>query len=944
MKKSKRIISAVLCIILSFSIFCIPVSASASYTSRSDFLWGVNIHPTSYPDYSLDPELYVKAAAELGVKVLRVNIGNNMYDFSYTDRIVALCSSYGLKVMACVTLSDDLDYNRSYYEALAKRYDGKSGYGYIDYYEIGGEEEVKLLLNKYPVNGPAGDSIDHYYMSDILTLMSKYESAVEGVRNSGTSAETVIDFSHLHYAPLLYMYQNGLDFDVIGIDWYTNMGDINQVLEPVLSKFPHDVIITETNLWSSENTDFENLSEYSLLFDFMDKAYSRDRVKGLIFYELMDEPVFETQNGVSFHTESHFGLLYSLSETSVSPKPIYTYLQSVLGGGSVIPEPVTDRYARTVLDVEGTHLTFADTPGWFYYYLGDRHKKENLRPADFSDCEYIEFDIKIGDIEAFGEVLSSKGLSMWIRFSSGENIYGNSSAANITLNDLAETGNNWYHVKLPVSGFTRNENGAADWSGIKNWQFFLEGNNTDMIGDMYSMEFYFRNICGTASVPDMPENAIAVLDKEGCFNVLGANYIDAYARFSKVGFEGVNAENADFFEFDIQFSDYEKLISGIERTGVRLDFSVTSSSGYWSERWVAANIFDYSSYSGYGWYHVKIPKSVFYNSGGGGIIDWSDIDTWLMSFEFSSGIAAGESCGITMNIKNICVTAAYAVGFPSNGIQIDSEGLTNTVGAAYNYLWDRLNKTVSSVDLSKADYIEFDINYSDYSAFKAAADSTEYIFCFNLTSSGNQWNERVFTESIFDYETSVTGGWHHYKIPKSEFYGTTDWSGINLWMFGFNGAPLDPLHYTGEAGNISLTVRNICGTVYRLKSDKYTVSDGFIAVEAGTDVSELSSAFAGSAEIFSGGISIHSGIVFTGMEIKITDGSNIYDSAQIAVKNDIYADGYINSADLVMLKRYFFGASELTPVQKFALCRKIAAEPDIRNYIQIKKEILNNLK
>lgn len=944
MKKILRIVSIFLCLVLSLTVFCIPVSALPVYTSRDDFLWGVNIHPTSYPDYNLDPELYVKAAAELGIKVLRVNIGGNLYDFSYIDRIVALCSSYDLEVMACVALSDDLDYNRSYYEILAKRYDGKSGYGYIDYYEIGGEEEVKLLLNKYPVNGPAGDSIEHYYMSDILTLMSKYASAIEGVKNSGTDAKTVIDFSHLHYAPLLYMYQNGLDFDIIGIDWYTNMGDINQVLEPVLSKFPHDVIITETNLWSDENTDFEDLGEYSMLLDFMDTSYSFDRVKGLIFYELMDEPVFETQNGVSFHTESHFGLIYSLNETDVYPKPIYTYLQSVLGGGSVIPEPVIQKQTRTVLDVEGTHMTFADTPGWFFFYLGDRHMKQSLNSADFSDSEFVEFDIKIGNFTALKEAVNSKELTFWIRLSSGENIYSNSSAANFTLNDLNDSGNNWYHVKLPVSSFTRNENGDTDWSGIKNWQFFIEGNNQDTVGDMYSMEFYFRNICGTASVPDMPENAIAVLDKEGCFNVLGANYIDAYARFSKVGFEGVNAENADFFEFDIQFSDYEKLVEAIDSTGVRLDFSVTSSSSYWSERWVAANIFDYASYTGYGWYHVKIPKSVFYNSGGGGTVNWANIDTWLMTFEFGSGIATGENCGITMNIKNICATAYSSPQMPENSIPIDSEGMTNTVGAAYNYLWDRLNKSTEKVDLSKADYIEFDINYSDYSAFKAAVDSTEYSICFNLTSSGKQWDERVFTGSIFDYETSVTGDWHHYKIPKDAFYGSTNWNAVNFWMFGFNGAPLDPIHYTGEIGNISITVENICGTVYSLKSDKYAVSGGFVAVEAGTDVNELSNSFAGGAEIYGGGVSIYSGIAVTGMEVKITDGSNIYDSAEVAVRNDIYADGYVNSADLVLLKRYLFGGLELTPVQKFALCQNGTAEPDIRNYIQINKEILNNLK
>lgn len=782
MKSGLKIISFIVCICLAVSVVCVPVSASTGYTGREDFLWGVNIHPTSYPDYGLDPELYVKASAELGVDTIRVNIGANLYDFSYVDRIVALCSSYNLKIIACVALSDDLDYNRNYYETLCSRYDGKSGYGFIDYYEIGGEEEIRLLNNKYPNGGgPNGDSMDHYYESDVITLMNKFASAIEGVKNSGTAAKTIIDFSHLHYAPLLYMYQNGLDFDIVGIDWYTNMGSLKQVLNPVLEKFPHDIMITETNLWSSSETDFTDISEYDMLFDFMDLAYATDRVKGLLFYELVDEPVFESSG--SFNTESHFGLLYSLNETSVTPKPIYTHLQSLLGGGSVTPEPVLYKEVRALLDLDGTHKTFADASYWYYYYLGDWHMKENLSDADFSDSQFVELDIKIGDYEAFKNAIDTYGLSLWFRLSSGVNRHSNSTAAQFSLDDLISLGNGWYHLKLPITSFTRNENGDISWNSIKNWAFFIEGDK-HTVDNIYSMEFYFRNICGTSPVGSILYNAIAVLDEQGCFNTIGSYYNDIYARFNKLGFNAVDLSSAEFIEFDMQFSDYDKLIEAINKTGVRMDFGVTSSGELWRTRWVALNVFNYCEYSGYGWYHFKIPKINFGNSGGGGTIDWSNVNTWVITFGNSSGITTDEYCGITMNIKNIC------------------------------------------------------------------------------------------------------------------------------------------------------------GTVYRLVSDVYTVSDGYVTVQPGTDVAELSKAFLCGA-VYNGGQSIESGVAVTDMTVAISVNGKIYDSATVVVRDDICPDGYVNSTDLVLLKKYLFESVNFTPSQKFALTGSVAGEPTILDFIRMKNKLQN---
>lgn len=325
-----------LCLALLLCLFSFTASAeTGKYNGRTDFVWGVSGHHRAYNSYSQDPELYIKAVAEMGVKLYRMNIHvTSQEDIAYLDKCVMLCDAYGLDIAVLLYLQDDLDANTNYYEMIASRYDGKSGHGLIDYFEVGGEEEVPLLLKKYPVNGPAGDSVDHYYESDLIELQAKFASAIKGIRQSGSPAKVMIDFSHMHYAPLLYMYERGLDFDIIGLDWYTNMGPLNQILDPVIEKFPHDIFITETNLWQNEGVDENNIENWNTVFEFMDIAYASDRVKGFCFYELMDEPEFEDNDG--FSQEAHFGLIKANRDgTFKEIKPIYNHLKGIFGGGPV---------------------------------------------------------------------------------------------------------------------------------------------------------------------------------------------------------------------------------------------------------------------------------------------------------------------------------------------------------------------------------------------------------------------------------------------------------------------------------------------------------------------------------------------------------------------------------------------------------------------------------
>lgn len=340
----KKILAFIVATVLVFGSTVTASAAESKYKGRTDFMWGVTSHDYMYASYgNMDPEEYIKATAETGAKLFRIGFNQQLDEagLEYLDKCVKLCDEYGMDIlvlMRFVTYElDMIDLNTIYFEMIAERYNGKNGHGFIDYFEVGAEEDCRMLNNKYPVNGPNGDMVDHYYETDLVKWQQLYASCIKGIRNVST-AKVVIDFSHLHYAPLLYMHERGLDFDIIGMDWYTNMGPLSRVLDPVLEKFSHDIIITETNLWAGPETDQENLDEYSLLFDFMDEAYATPRVKSLIIYELKDEPEFNSDPNAPFTQEAHFGLCKSegskISKIS-GYKPIYYEVQRLWGGGPV---------------------------------------------------------------------------------------------------------------------------------------------------------------------------------------------------------------------------------------------------------------------------------------------------------------------------------------------------------------------------------------------------------------------------------------------------------------------------------------------------------------------------------------------------------------------------------------------------------------------------------
>lgn len=303
---------------------------------RNDLIFGVNTHCDFYPVYRRENAgEQLKLISNMGCKIVRVNF----YTFDFSDFYVPLANSYGLKVMLVVdgklrTLSDSYDYAEEFelFRKIAERYDGNHGFGKIDYIQL--NNEVDVYLSTFNPNFGDGETKEEYVQPAMDTMYKHFANAAAGVREAHTDVKILINAGWKHYGMFSYMMDKGIDIDLIGWDWYSDMSAALakegkrpfQIAETLHELFNKDIIICETNIWSNGKIDDEDVSNWDELFKIMDDAVSYPYVKGIILYECCDDMVLE--NSDRYEREAHFGLVKADKQGNMlGIKPVYNKLK-----------------------------------------------------------------------------------------------------------------------------------------------------------------------------------------------------------------------------------------------------------------------------------------------------------------------------------------------------------------------------------------------------------------------------------------------------------------------------------------------------------------------------------------------------------------------------------------------------------------------------------------
>lgn len=317
--------------------------------SRSDFLWSSMFHGESWgaPFTYENVEEAIHLAARLGQKMIRVDAIENTV---WLDKVIKLSNAYGIKVMLIIYIPNktvkephsDLNSVTEYFKSVASRYNGKQGFGKIDFIQLDNERDLPLLAASHPGKpAPNGDLPEDWNNEYLHYVTEQFKAAVKGVKESGNDAKTIINFCWKHYGMLQYFIDNGVEWDIIGHDWYSDMmcafensgSTAYGIGELLYEKFKKPIILCETNMFGKKaDFDENNPSNWDLFVRCMADCYSKSYVIGFSVYELFDELRFDAHcNG--YNQESHFGLVYCDLEGNIGDvKPIYRRMQNIIDG------------------------------------------------------------------------------------------------------------------------------------------------------------------------------------------------------------------------------------------------------------------------------------------------------------------------------------------------------------------------------------------------------------------------------------------------------------------------------------------------------------------------------------------------------------------------------------------------------------------------------------
>ena len=377
-----------LALVLFLSAQCFVSDANAAaWPSGSDFLVGVAGQVSyreatwwsGYGGSDADIERQIHLVAEMGSKIYRLNAQS--YTEDIIEKVITLCEKYGIAVMLIVDINSGAG-------VVAGSFKGR-----VKYYQVNNEMDGKCIdwWNN-------GTEISHFKMStDIprppddqcLDLwITRAIKGIKAVRAEDPGAKVLINGTWTHYGFLEYAFkrfkEESVDIDLIGWDWYSNdeknrggvhVGDgFNSVAKHIYNTYKKDIIICEYNRWIKDFDEvsvggsqyvphlpgngnkkidlFEEDNMDTLMgpylvnnIQYLYNNRAENHIKGLIIYELIEEPGLLLTSGQDDWAEAKFGITYAKMLTPndpyarnyqiLGPKKAYYDVQQLLGGGSV---------------------------------------------------------------------------------------------------------------------------------------------------------------------------------------------------------------------------------------------------------------------------------------------------------------------------------------------------------------------------------------------------------------------------------------------------------------------------------------------------------------------------------------------------------------------------------------------------------------------------------
>lgn len=318
---------------------------------------GMNIHRSggvfkAYPFEDITKNL--DACKDMGMDIVRYNEHcESEHGIADVNYVAELCHDRGMKLMICTdtrffiemeSLEEIEEKAADLFRNMASKLGTK-----VDYYQIYNEIDITCMRGTIAnifLTPKDGKEKGEYDCVRWERSVAAFKGALRGIKEGCPEAKTCINFAWWHTALIYELYELGLRWDITGIDWYSDCEEVSSIealMNDVLAHIPDtDLMICETNYWMNLHNRYPEERKEALKKDeirdewhaewvteFIDKLIkiNNPRLKAVMFYELLDEPIYQKDHG-SYHGESHFGFIKcDINGQNRQPKPAYYALQ-----------------------------------------------------------------------------------------------------------------------------------------------------------------------------------------------------------------------------------------------------------------------------------------------------------------------------------------------------------------------------------------------------------------------------------------------------------------------------------------------------------------------------------------------------------------------------------------------------------------------------------------
>lgn len=279
------------------------------------FIFGINGHPLSQAAYKEFPVAeQMQLLKSMKMTYYRFDAGTD-YKGQLKDELTFAgltreAKKYGIKLLPVLWLrgldtmkTEPAAYERGFIEGsgFASRYGV-----HFDYYELGNEQDLKVLKQR----SLSGKETTDYKIDKTKILAGFFRGMHDGIKKADTRSKTIIDMTEGHYGFFKLLKQYNVQFDVIGVHWYSRVDFAFSTLPRIINETA-EVFNGEKPVWITEfNSQFgsyggrEDFQE-RIVSQFVEQSRFIPGVEALFIYELLDEPKLIHPK----ETEKTFGII-----------------------------------------------------------------------------------------------------------------------------------------------------------------------------------------------------------------------------------------------------------------------------------------------------------------------------------------------------------------------------------------------------------------------------------------------------------------------------------------------------------------------------------------------------------------------------------------------------------------------------------------------------------